>query len=109
MTTNRATRTILLLMLDKLQRALALMRTSPPPPDMPMEVELLLHETIKQLRGRLDVHQWPEPETEQPDLETLEEWMEEDGGCEATDGCWVEMDATCPHGHPSWLLRLGLA
>ena len=42
-----------------------------------------------------------------PDLETLEEW-ESDGGCEATDGCWVEPDGTCEHGRRSWLLVLGL-
>lgn len=52
--------------------------------------------------------QWPEPTTEAPSLETIEEWMWEDGGCEATDGCWIEVDGTCMHGHPSWLLRLGL-
>lgn len=49
---------------------------------------------------------WPEPTTERPDIETLEEWHS-DGGCEATDGCWVEPDGVCEHGHPSWLLRLG--
>lgn len=43
-----------------------------------------------------------------PDLETLIAWMMEDGGCEATDGCWVEPDDVCPHGHKSWLLELGL-
>jgi hypothetical protein len=52
-------------------------------------------------RGR-----WPEPTTERPEFETLEEWHS-DGGCEATDGCWVEPDGVCQHGHPSWLLRLG--
>ena len=52
--------------------------------------------------------QWPEPTTPAPDLEQIEEWMWEDGGCEATDSCWVEVDGICPHGHPSWLLRLGL-
>jgi hypothetical protein len=45
----------------------------------------------------------PEP----PDLETLMAW-EEEGYCEATDGCVVEPDGTCPHGHHSWLLELGL-
>lgn len=50
---------------------------------------------------------WPEPTTERPDIETLDEWHS-DGGCEATDGCWVEPDGVCEHGHPSWLLRLGL-
>ena len=51
---------------------------------------------------------WPEPTTEEPDLETLETWMHEDGGCEATDSCWVEPDGICEHGHPSWLLALNL-
>lgn len=50
---------------------------------------------------------WPEPTTEEPDLETLAEWME-DTLCEATDGCIVEHDGVCPHGHPSWFLYLGL-
>jgi hypothetical protein len=44
---------------------------------------------------------------EPPDLETLMAW-EEEGGCEATDGCWTEPDGVCPHGHRSWLLELGL-
>lgn len=51
---------------------------------------------------------WPLPTVDEPDLETLEQWMVEDSGCEATDGCFVEPDGTCPHGHPSWLLKLGL-
>jgi hypothetical protein len=41
-----------------------------------------------------------------PSMEQLEEWMNE-GGCEATDGCWVEPDGTCEHGKRSWLLVLG--
>ena len=46
---------------------------------------------------------------EQPDIETLMEW-EAEGGCEAAcpHGCWVEADGTCPHGKPSWLLKMGL-
>jgi hypothetical protein len=47
------------------------------------------------------------PDQPRPDLETLMEW-EAEGGCEATDGCWVEPDGACPHGHRSWLLELGL-
>jgi hypothetical protein len=42
-----------------------------------------------------------------PDIEILEEWMDE-GGCEATDGCWVEPDGICPHGKKSWLLVAGM-
>jgi hypothetical protein len=43
-----------------------------------------------------------------PTMEQLLEWQEEGGGCEATDGCWVEPDGRCEHGKPSWLLALGL-
>ncbi|MFZ2517119.1 MAG: hypothetical protein WA089_00305 [Anaerolineae bacterium] len=42
-----------------------------------------------------------------PSMETLANW-EDDGGCEATDGCWVEVDGVCPHGRPSWALVMGL-
>jgi len=49
---------------------------------------------------------WPAPIVEEPDMETLQEWMNE-GVCEATDGCVVETDGICSHGHPSWLLKLG--
>lgn len=42
-----------------------------------------------------------------PSIAELESWMNE-GGCEATDGCWVEPDGTCPHGCKSWLLVLGM-
>lgn len=42
-----------------------------------------------------------------PTVETLEEWAS-DSGCEATDGCWVEQDGRCEHGHSSWMLRMGL-
>ena len=43
-----------------------------------------------------------------PSLEELQRQLEEDGGCEATDGCWVEPTVACDHGQPSWLLALGL-
>ena len=42
-----------------------------------------------------------------PTIETLADWAD-DGGCEATDGCWVEVDGHCPHGRPAWALVLGL-
>lgn len=44
--------------------------------------------------------------TPRPDIEQLEEWSS-DGICEATDGCEVEPDGICPHGHLSWLRVLG--
>ena len=46
------------------------------------------------------------PTMKEPSIKTLEKW-EQRGGCKATDGCWVEPDGTCPHGHESWLLYLG--
>lgn len=52
--------------------------------------------------------EFPQPTGETPDLEDLQEWLDE-GGCMATDGeCWVEPDGVCKHGYPSWLLWLGL-
>ena len=59
------------------------------------------------LLAELQIRLWPEPTTPQPDFETLEAWFW-DGCCEATDGCLVEPDGRCSHGHPSWLLKLGL-
>ena len=44
---------------------------------------------------------------DQPSIEQLLAW-EQEGGCEALDGCWVEPDGTCPHGQPSWLRHLGM-
>ena len=96
------------IVLAKLEQAQKLLRMAAPPPDMPVKVEALVEESVVEIRKALGIKQWPEPTEEEPDLETLEEWLWEDGGCEASDGCWVEGDGICPHGHPSWLLRLGL-
>lgn len=55
----------------------------------------------------LEESAYPEPTVEEPDDEQIEEWIF-DSICDATDGCTVEPDGICSHGHPSWLLRLGL-
>lgn len=47
------------------------------------------------------------PTTDEPDEDQIEEWVM-DSVCDATDGCTVEPDGTCPHGHVSWLMYLGL-
>ena len=47
------------------------------------------------------------PTTRRPSLPKLER-MADDGKAKATDGCTVEPDGTCEHGHDSWLLELGL-
>ena len=51
--------------------------------------------------------EWPTPTEEIPDMDMLLEWSI-DNLCEATDGCIVEPDGVCPHGHPSWLMKLGI-
>jgi hypothetical protein len=59
-------------------------------------------------------HRQPHPNRKEvnpmrrPSLKELQRQLEEDGGCEAIDGCLVEPDGTCEHGQPSWLLALGL-
>ena len=50
---------------------------------------------------------YKEPTTEEPTIEELEEWIH-DSGCMATDGCWVEADGECEHGHVSWMRYMGL-
>ena len=49
-------------------------------------------------------HVATEPE---PTMEQLEFWMF-DGVCEATDGCQVEPDGHCEHGHTAWLRAMGI-
>lgn len=48
----------------------------------------------------------PAPTVEVPSEEELEGMVWE-GVAAATDGCAVEPDGICPHGHVSWLLKLG--
>jgi len=56
------------------------------------------------MRERQD---WPEPLDPEPNACDLERWAF-DSVVEATDGCLVEPDGICEHGHPSWLLHLAL-
>lgn len=50
---------------------------------------------------------WPDPITPEPVFVALAQFLFE-GVAETTDGCLVEPDGICRHGHPSWLLRLGV-
>jgi len=50
---------------------------------------------------------WPEPTVPEPAFVALVGFIV-DACAEATDGCLVEPDGTCEHGHPSWLRRLGV-
>lgn len=47
----------------------------------------------------------PEPTEPQPSDDELAKYVLDDV-CPATDGCEVEPDGTCQHGHPSWLRKL---
>ena len=47
------------------------------------------------------------PTEPEPPLEQLDVWVI-DSVCDATDGCTVEHDGVCPHGHVSWLIYLEL-
>ena len=47
-------------------------------------------------------------EVETPDMETLEEWLNNSGCSTVADCCWVEPDGECSHGYPSWFIALGL-
>ncbi len=59
-------------------------------------------------RARLIRRGWPRPTEYAPGAIALEA-MSWDGDMEATDGCGpVEDDGYCEHGHPSWMLELGL-
>lgn len=55
-----------------------------------------------------DASKYPEPEDDQPSEQELEDMVLGMEDALATDGCVVEPDGVCPHGHPSWPLRLGL-
>ncbi len=53
-------------------------------------------------------NKWPAPTMEPPTMEELMDMEFHYGTSLATDGCVVEPDGICPHGHPSWLLEWGL-
>ena len=45
--------------------------------------------------------------TKAPSMASIER-MANDGVAKATDGCRVEPDGSCEHGHNSWLIVLGM-
>jgi len=62
---------------------------------------------LEESEMNIQTDKWPEPLTEQPTVQELQEWYEE-GGCESTAGQWIEPDGVDAEGYPSWLLYLGL-
>ena len=66
-----------------------------------MRVDVLKCGTCGRLRG--ERHR---ATRKTPSIATMQRWMN-DGVVDATDGCRVEPDGSCPHGHNSFLLVLG--
>lgn len=62
----------------------------------------------------IDVHdpstfpdgQYPTPTIDQPSDDEVVGMITDQIDVEATDGCIVEPDGVCEHGHPSWLVVL---
>jgi len=54
-----------------------------------------------------DLSQKHKPTTKAPSLATMERWSDS-GIARASDGCKVEPDGRCPHGHSSWMRLLGI-
>ena len=50
---------------------------------------------------------YPKPTVPKPSMEEMEDWIFDVSYPEATDGCTIEPDGICQHGHPCWLLYLG--
>ena len=51
---------------------------------------------------------YPTPTVEEPSVDEIGAMLVDAIDTEATDGCFVEPDGLCPHGHPSWLIVLKL-
>lgn len=49
----------------------------------------------------------PRRKSRAPSPATVMRWVEDRGGCKATDGCWVAPDGICPHGCESWAMKMG--
>lgn len=63
--------------------------------------------TIDYLRTKYPGKRFEEITEPWPTDEQFEAWVL-DSVCGATDGCEVEPDGECPHGHPSWLIAIGV-
>jgi hypothetical protein len=56
---------------------------------------------------------YPQPTVPVPDINEVisdleDAVMDNRVSFETSDGCEVESDGTCTHGHPTWLVRFGL-
>ncbi len=69
--------------------------------------DMELYERLVQWARIGPVPPWLEPVDEEPSESELEQYSF-DGVVPATDGCRVEPDGYCEHGHVSWFLYLGV-
>jgi hypothetical protein len=69
-----------------------------------------LNEHHRRLDAEVGVNteRWPEPTVSEPDELSVAEDAAFGDLVEATDGCLVEPDGVCEHGHPSWAMKWGL-
>ncbi|MDH3662242.1 MAG: hypothetical protein OEU92_19810 [Alphaproteobacteria bacterium] len=51
---------------------------------------------------------YPSPTVDEPGDDDIVAMLTDQIETEATDGCHVDPDGVCPHGHPSWLVVLKL-
>ena len=50
---------------------------------------------------------YPKPTVAKPTMSELEDWLMDVEYPYATDGCQIEPDGICQHGHPCWMLVMG--
>ena len=50
---------------------------------------------------------YPKPTVDEPTMDEIEAMIFDVIMPYATDGCTIEPDGICQHGHPCWLLYLG--
>jgi hypothetical protein len=60
------------------------------------------YRALQEVRKTLRQSKYKKPTRKQPSEATMSKWLF-DGVAKATDGCLVEPDGTCPHGHVSWI------
>ena len=51
---------------------------------------------------------YPDPTVPEPSMDEIGDMVFDRMDCESTDGCTTDPDGHCEHGHPSWLLVLGI-
>lgn len=66
-----------------------------------------MDEEYRRQYGERSPSRWPEPTVETPSEEDVARAAAFGDLCETSDGCLVEPDGICEHGHPTWARRFG--